>query len=281
MKKLISALAFTVLVAISRDTKSSAMTHTDDSQATPLVEIITTEGRIVVELFNDTPIHRDNFLRLADEGFYDGVLFHRVVPGFVIQAGDPDSRNALPGALLGSGGPGYDIEAEITAPVHFHRRGALAAAREGDDTNPERRSSGSQFYIVTAGPVAEGQLRQMEHRINLEREAEISARLKAEYRDSLMSLRRARDFRGLSLLQDELVEKADAEASANRFVFTDEQRRAYSTEGGTPALDGKYTVYGQVLEGMDAVDKIEGVSTDANERPTSDVRILSMKVLRR
>lgn len=281
MKKFFSALALTVAAAIGPGVTLSAMTQSDKSPTNPLVEINTTEGRIVVELFNDTPLHRDNFLRLADDGFYDGVLFHRVVPGFVIQAGDPDSRTAAGGTMLGSGGPGYDIDAEIVAPVHFHRRGALAAAREGDDTNPLRRSSGSQFYIVTGRTLSEGQLRQMEHQANLQLESEIAARLNAEYRDSIMSLRRARDFKGLGQLQDALVEKADAEASAKRFRFTDEQRRAYTTEGGTPALDGKYTVYGQVVEGMDTVEKIEAHPADANERPESDVRILSVKVLRR
>ena len=127
-------------------------------QPDPVVEIKTTLGDIKVRLYNDTPLHRDNFLKLVGEGFYDGVLFHRVIDGFMVQTGDPDSREAAKGAQLGGGDPGYTIEAEIDYPRHYHKYGALAAARTGDNVNPERRSSGSQFYIVTGATVSEQEL---------------------------------------------------------------------------------------------------------------------------
>lgn len=245
------------------------------------VIIHTTLGDIEVALYDDTPLHRDNFLKLIGEKFYDGVLFHRVVSGFVVQAGDPGSRDAKPGEMLGGGGPGYDIEAEIKSPAHFHKRGALAAAREGDDTNPERRSSGSQFYIVTGKVVPAGTLRTMERRRNMALEQEILARLTEANRDSIMALRRSRNLSGLSALQDELVLKAEEETRSHPFAFTAEQREAYTTVGGAPNLDGAYTVFGEVVRGMDVVEAIESKPTDGAERPLEDVRILSVEIVPR
>ncbi len=132
----------------------------------PVVELTTTLGVVKVRLYNDTPLHRDNFLKLVKDGVYDGVLFHRVIDGFMVQTGDPDSRNAEPGQRLGSGDLGYTVEAEIEYPRHYHKYGALAAARTGDAVNPERRSSGSQFYIVTGKEVSERQLDMMRMKQN-------------------------------------------------------------------------------------------------------------------
>lgn len=243
------------------------------------VRIVTTMGEIVVELFNDTPRHRDNFVKLAKEGYYNNTLFHRVINEFMIQAGDPDSRNAPRGKMLGMGDPGYTIEAEIVYPQHFHHRGALAAARQGDATNPERRSSGSQFYIVTGKVYSAGQLGQIEKQLNMVAQQEIFNRLATEHRDTIMSLRRNRDQAGLQVLQTELIARTEAEAAANPVGLTDVQRQLYSTVGGTPHLDGQYTVFGRVIEGMEVVDAIQAVETDNNDRPNDDVRIISMQVL--
>lgn len=244
-----------------------------------LVEIKTTEGNLTVRLFGDTPRHRDNFVKLAKEGYYNGVLFHRVINEFMVQTGDPDSKTAPAGKMLGSGGPGYDIEAEIVYPAHFHKRGALAAARQGDQVNPERRSSGSQFYIVTGKAYNDSTLNQMERQLQMMQKQNIFNDLAREHRDSIMTLRRNRDQAGLQALQDELVaitEKKAAEAPAR---LTAEQREAYTTTGGTPHLDNQYTVFGEVVDGMDVIDKIEKVETDSHDRPLKDVKILSMRVL--
>lgn len=275
-------LAALTFIAVGSHTGASAHSDrtmtTDSNRAATEVVISTTEGDITVRLFDDTPIHRDNFLKLAREGFYDGVLFHRVINEFMVQTGDPDSRTAQPGQMLGSGTPGYDLEAEIRFPAHFHRRGALAAAREGDDTNPEKRSSGSQFYIVTGKVLNPGQLRSFERQRNLEIEQQVREELMSQNRDSIMSLRKARNLSALQQLQDEIVMKTDELAAERRFSLTPEQREAYSTVGGTPFLDGEYTVFGEVIAGMDVVDRIQQAQTDRFDRPVEDIRITGMKI---
>ncbi|MCM1292214.1 MAG: peptidylprolyl isomerase [Bacteroides sp.] len=263
-----------MLTVIAATAHATDMTATDKN---PQVEIVTSEGTIVVELFNDTPLHRDNFLKLAREGYYDGQLFHRVIRDFVVQGGDPWSRTATPGQRLGEGGPGYTIEAEIRYPEHFHRRGALAAAREADETNPERRSGGSQFYIVTGKVLSEGQLRTAERAIRREMEQQIRDSITAEYRGRLTELRRARNLTALSELQDEITMAIDSATEANKFKFTQEIHDAYTTEGGVPSLDRLYTVFGQVVSGMEVVDKIQQVAVDAMNRPVEDIRIISVR----
>ncbi len=199
-----------------------------------VVRLETTMGNIRIALSDLTPVHRDNFLRLAEEGFYDGVLFHRVIEDFMVQAGDPDSRGAAPDSLLGNGGPGYTLPAEIVFPELCHLRGSVAAAREGDDVNPEFRSSGSQFYIVWG-----------------ER------------------MRKASMERVLAHLAEKGVE-------LDRFMVND-----YQMIGGTPHLDGTYTVFGQVIEGLEVVEAMQGVDTDANDRPLEDVVIVRAVVEQR
>ena len=191
--------------------------------------MVTTEGRMVFVLFNDTPQHRDNFLKLVNEHTYDSLLFHRVIKNFMIQGGDPQSRHARPGQVLGDGTLGYTVPAEFKKN-HFHQKGALCAARQGDNVNPRKESSASQFYIV------QGQVW---------------------------------DVRTLDMM-------------AQRYgkTFTEEQRKVYTTVGGTPHLDGDYTVFGQLVEGMDVVDKIAAVKTGMADRPVEDVRILSVKVIK-
>ncbi len=276
-------------VSATSDNKSNPeneMTETDSIATTTapaegdvLVDISTTAGDIQVRLFGDTPRHRDNFLKLVKEGFYNGVLFHRVINEFMIQTGDPDSKNAKAGQSLGTGGPGYTIESEIVYPRHFHRKGALAAARQGDQVNPERRSSGSQFYIVTGKAYNESQLKQMESQMKMMQQQSIFNRLAAENRSKIMELRRNNDQTGIQKLQEELVAITEKEAAANPASLTPEQRKVYGTIGGTPHLDGQYTVFGEVTKGLDVVDKIQQVPTGAADRPLEDVKILKMTVV--
>lgn len=276
-------------VSATSDNKSNPeneMTETDSIATTTapaegdvLVDISTTAGDIQVRLFGDTPRHRDNFLKLVKEGFYNGVLFHRVINEFMIQTGDPDSKNAKAGQSLGTGGPGYTIESEIVYPRHFHRKGALAAARQGDQVNPERRSSGSQFYIVTGKAYNESQLKQMDSQMKMMQQQSIFNRLAAENRSKIMELRRNNDQAGIQKLQEELVAITEKEAAANPALLTPEQRKVYGTIGGTPHLDGQYTVFGEVTKGLDVVDKIQQVPTGAADRPLEDVKILKMTVV--
>lgn len=283
MKKIIFifiALMTMSSMLVAQEIKTKKMEN-NSVQATGdvLVDIKTSVGDIRIRLYGETPKHRDNFVKLVKKGVYDGVLFHRVINKFMIQTGDPDSKGAPAGKMLGSGGPGYDIEAEIKYPKFFHKRGALAAARQGDEVNPERRSSGSQFYIVTGRVYNASQLSQMEKQLQMQQQQTIFNGLAMQYRDSIMNMRRNRDQAGLQALQDELVAKTEAEAAKNPVKFTQEQIQAYSTVGGTPHLDGTYTVFGEVVEGMDVVAKIEMTPTGAQDRPQEDIKIISMTIV--
>lgn len=196
------------------------------------VDMLTSKGRIVLRLYNETPQHRDNFVKLVKEGYFNDLLFHRVIEDFMIQGGDPDSRDAAPGALLGEGGPTYTLPAEICFPTLHHKRGALAAAREGDQTNPERRSSGSQFYIVW----------------------------------------------GKTFTREEIDKIASHVERTTGCVMSEELKKYYMHHGGTPHLDGAYTVFGEVIKGIEVVNAIQQVATDRNDRPLEDIKILSAKV---
>ena len=233
------------------------------------VKISTSLGDIVVKLYDETPLHRDNFLKLAKEGYYDGTIFHRVIKNFMVQGGDPDSKNPQPNAQYGTGGPDYTIEAEIK-PTLYHKRGALAAARTGDEVNPERRSSGSQFYIVWGDVYNEGQMGNLSKQMEMMAQQNIFSRLAAENKSKIMDLRRNRDREGLLALQDELVAKAK-ELDKKEGGLSEEQKHIYSTVGGTPHLDGQYTVFGEVTEGLDVVEKIQSVQTLRGDRPVEDI----------
>ena len=243
------------------------------------VELKTSLGDIIVGLYKETPKHHDNFVKLVNGGYYNGVLFHRVINNFMIQTGDGDSKTAKAGQMLGTGDPGYTVEAEFVYPKFFHKRGALAAARTSDQVNPERRSSGSQFYIVTGKVYNEQQLMQMEHQMQQMNMQNIFQTKAAAHQKEIMKLRMARDTAGTEALRQRLIAETEAEAAKNPVKFTDAQREAYSTVGGTPHLDNQYTVFGEVLEGMDVVAKIEAVNTDRNDRPTEDIKIISAKVI--
>ncbi len=187
-----------------------------------LVEIETSYGNMLVELFDETPKHRDNFLKLAEDGYFNGLLFHRVIDGFMIQGGDPNSRKAKPGEPLGTGGPGYTVAAEFNMN-RVHIKGALSAARQGDQVNPQKASSGSQFYIVQGKPISESEIKVMEARKSIQ--------------------------------------------------YSAEQKKIYQEVGGTPFLDNEYTVFGQVIKGLDVIDRIASQQTDARNRPTSDIQM--------
>lgn len=236
------------------------------------VKIHTTKGDIIVRLYDETPLHRDNFVKLAKEGYFDGTLFHRVIKDFMIQGGDPDSKGAPMSKMLGTGGPDYTIDAEFVYPQLFHKRGALSAARLGDEVNPERKSSGSQFYIVWGKTYSAGELRQMEKQMAMQMEQTVFGQLAKEHHDEIMTLRRNRDRQGLMALQDKLADETKAKCrEAGYPKFTEEQTKAYTTQGGTPFLDNQYTVFGEVEEGLEVVEEIQNCDTMRGDRPKEDI----------
>ena len=237
-----------------------------------MIKIQTTLGDITVRLYDETPKHRDNFIKLVREGFYDGTLFHRVIKDFMIQGGDPESKGAPKGKALGTGDTGYTIPAEFVYPKYFHKRGALSAARLGDEVNPNRESSGCQFYIVWGKVYKPQELKQMERQLEMQQEQTIFNALAKKHRDEIMTLRRNRDRTGLQRLQDELVEETQQKSKQmGKPKFTEEQVQAYTTVGGTPFLDNQYTVFGEVVEGLDVVEKIQNVATKRDDRPKDDI----------
>lgn len=244
------------------------------------VLIKTSLGDITVRLYDETPLHRDNFIKLSSEGYYDGTLFHRVIKNFMIQGGDPDSKNATPTQQLGTGGPNYTIPAEFVCPQYFHKKGALAAARQSDQVNPEKKSSGSQFYIVTGEVYSAGKLTQMEKQMEQKQLQSIFDAMVVENREKILQMRRNRDQAGLMAMQEQLQKDTMAKAKElGKPKFTDEQREAYTTVGGTPFLDNEYTVFGEVVEGIEIIDAIQNVATGTADRPKENVVMIEVKVI--
>lgn len=242
-----------------------------------IIEITTSLGPVKVLLYGDTPAHQANFLKHAKEGYYNGVLFHRVIKDFMVQTGDPDSKNVVPGQQLGTGDPGYTLAAEIDYPKHYHKYGALAAARTGDSVNPERRSSGSQFYIVTGQKYDERTLKQIEERMANDVKQKEWMRLNKENAAKIKELRAAGDSTALEALREDLIRQMESNVKIP--ALPEQMKKDYIEKGGTPHLDNQYTVFGEVLEGMDVVEKIQNQSTDSSDRPKEDVRIESIKIL--
>ncbi len=243
------------------------------------VKIETNYGTMKVMLYNETPQHRDNFVRLVKEKFYDGVLFHRVISDFMIQAGDPDSRGAASDVHLGSGGTGYTIPAEIVFPKYYHKRGALAAARTGDFVNPERRSSGSQFYIVEGKPCTDADLDTLETSVNATMQQTLFKKLFEEQKSQIAE---GLDSAEYNLQLRVAYNKArQLSLAMPPFRYTDTQRREYKMFGGTPHLDNQYTVFGELVEGFSVLEAIAEVETNGADRPLSDVVILSTKIVKK
>ncbi len=271
MKFWISAILLLLLVQV--------IAQTQPNQTVQQVIIETPFGNMKAVLYNETPQHRDNFIKLAQAGFFDSLLFHRVINKFMIQGGDPESRQAPQGKMLGNGGPGYDIPAEFNRNL-YHQKGALAAAREGDQVNPEKKSSGSQFYIVMGQPVTAQQLIQTEERINfpirrdlvmnyLNNPANSAIRQKAD------SLQRIQNYDELNAMLSQIAAQLDDEyQKQDLFRYSPDMIKTYTTLGGTPHLDQGYTVFGQIIEGLNIIDSIAAVKTDRNDRPLTDVKMV-------
>lgn len=245
----------------------------NDNNTTILMK--TSMGDIKLKLYDGTPIHRDNFIKLVKSGFYDGISFHRVIQNFMIQAGDPITRTSREG--LHDSLSTYTIPAEFR-PEYFHKKGALAAAREGNDVNPEMRSSGTQFYIVQGKKLTDDELTRMEQAMNSNLKQAVFTKLMKETVDSA-----AKSVKPLTTAEAQEI------ASMKMFSYLtshkdikipEDHRSVYTSIGGVPRLDGTYTVFGEVVEGLDIVDKIAAVKTDQNDKPVSDVKILKMKIVK-
>lgn len=248
----------------------------------PIILISTTYGDIRIKLFHQTPLHTKNFVKLAKKGYFNETLFHRVIKNFMIQGGDPGSKTAKPGQLLGDGGPKYTIPFEYN-PLLFHKKGMLAAAREGDDVNPLRASSASQFYIVVGKVFDDAGLDKVEKRINtmqktnlmwnyIASNAVLKERLAGYKKNDTIAYNR--QIKQLSLLADSLYKEK------KQYVIPEAEREVYKTIGGTPHLDASYSIFGEVVEGMDVVEKISLTATDKNDRPLDNI-VMKVRVLKK
>jgi peptidylprolyl isomerase len=271
---------FSLLVAVLV-TLTSFITPDGGGKGVTRVLMETNYGDIRILLYNETPLHRDNFIKLVKEHYYDSLLFHRCIQKFMIQGGDPDSRRALHGAMLGEGGPGYTVPAEIS-PKIFHKKGALAAARESDLDNPLQASSGSQFYIVQGKTYTDSLLKVQAARVTKRTlfASIINMNENKHYLDDYKRYSKEEKADSMKYIQDlfdGMVEKEYPKVA--KYQFTPEQVKAYTTIGGTPSLDNTYTVFGEVYEGLEIIDKIAEQKTDKNARPYEDIRILKVSII--
>lgn len=263
MKKLFLMLGFCLLLWCCQNEQGT------------VIRMETSLGNIRFRLYDDTPLHRENMLKLVREGFYEGILFHRVIQNFMIQTGDPTSKGATPGVDLGEGDVGYTIKAELL-PHYFHRKGVVAAAREGNHVNPERNSSGSHFYIVQGKSYTSEALDRYVEKVNNHRYADLLQQLEAKRAVEILQI--GNDKEKLKRIRQELADEAKTLFEKRKLILTDEQKNAYTTLGGTPHLDGEYTVFGEVIEGLEVVEKIAATPTNAQDRPKQDVVILKMVI---
>lgn len=240
-----------------------------------IVEVQTEYGNMKIKLYDETPGHRDNFVKLTHQKYFDGTIFHRVIDGFMIQGGDPDSKGANAGVRLGEGGPGYKIPAEFRKEL-FHKRGVLAAAREGDKENPEKKSAGSQFYIAQGKVYTVEALDSLVLKINGKRKAAIFKKVQMEKAELLSKYQMDGEVEKLTEAIDNIKIEVDSLFNQAKLVLSNEQINVYTTIGGIPHLDGNYTVFGEVVEGMDLIDSIAEVKKDEFDRPLIDV---DMKVV--
>lgn len=264
MKKLTLGFLFSLLFAAGIQGQSKQNTKEK------MVQITTDYGTITVKLYNETPLHRDNFLKLAEEGKFNGSIFHRVIRDFMIQGGEFSGCN-------------YTIPAEINSK-YAHKKGALAAARTGDDINPKRASSGCQFYIVQGRKESESTLKMIETRKNASLKSQamnefLGKAENASYKEKLMKLQQEKNNDGVMALYKEIDPIIEKEIAAKKFTYTPEHIKDYVTLGGTPHLDGAYTVFGEVVEGLEVVDKIAAVQTAPGDKPLQDVK-MTVKVVK-
>lgn len=252
--------------------KNKAMEETE-------VLIETSMGDIRVKLYNDTPKHRDNFIKLAKAGVYDNILFHRVVRGFMVQTGDPRLKAAGAPLTVDTAAYNYTLPAEIRYPAHFHKQGALAAARMGDDVNPDKKSSGTQFYIVTGKTYTAGALMELYSAIYQSRVDAVGEKLARKHMKEMYMMRRNGEAEQLQALKDSLLREAENEVAAHPpMPFNETQKQVYATRGGAPHLDGEYTVFGEVVKGIHVAEAIANVRT-SKERPLQEVVVRKVTVL--
>ena len=268
-----------IILACSAVACKSGQKKDGNMEKETVLKIETSMGDIKVKLYNETPKHRDNFIKLAKDGTYNGTLFHRVIKDFMVQAGDPESKNAPKGKMLGSGDVGYTVPAEFVYPKYFHKKGALIDAKEIDAVNPERASAGTQFCFVQGKVLDDKELAEKEARINEIRRNWLYYKFRDELKKQDPSL-------AADSLENELHARAsilveDTLAVLGPVVIPAERREIYKTIGGVPHLDGSVTIFGEVVEGFDIVEKISVVKTDKNDRPLHDVMIKSTKVFQK
>jgi cyclophilin family peptidyl-prolyl cis-trans isomerase len=251
------------------------------SETASVVSLQTSYGKITVKLYPETIKHKENFLKLVNKGFYNGLLFHRVIADFMIQSGDPNSIKAQNGSSLGSGDVGYTIPAEFIYPQYYHKRGALCAARQGDQTNPLKASSGCQFYIVQGRVFTEIELNELEKNGAQKIEAKLFQEIVNTKQEEIKKIRAEHSQVKLDVLRDSiLAEVSKKMKTITSFKFTDKQRLDYKTIGGTPHLDGSYTVFGEVIEGLDIVENISKTTTGSSDRPIEDIKILKAEIVK-
>lgn len=249
--------------------------HGSAQQREHIIIIATNLGEIKCKLYNDTPLHRDKFLQEATTGYYDGTLFYRVIKHFMIQGGSSDTKNAKPGQRIGYGDPDFTVSDEII-PIHIHKKGALCAPRQPDEINPFKQSDISQFFIIQGSVYRSGELDTMELAKNRPIHKEIQNRLMTpQVIEKLRQLKAEKKVEEFRAIADPIKAQIDTEMRLHpgRLKFTPQQREAYTTIGGYPELDGKYTIFGEVIGGFDVIDRIANLKTDSNNRPFQDVKI--------